>query len=125
MSEIVVDQKSVQQYGALCFGETPEAPKIPSDHEERDETVDDPRDWPIFGLSPRRPADATPGGGWHKLMQDGPGIHVIRAPPGIRRCRKRFPEMAQRDSLWLALIEAARRRGTGPWAATAEIYANG
>ncbi|ULJ81603.1 MULTISPECIES: hypothetical protein [Rhizobium] len=28
MSEIVVDQKSAQQYGALCFGETPEAPKL-------------------------------------------------------------------------------------------------
>ncbi|MEY9380468.1 hypothetical protein [Rhizobium leguminosarum] len=48
---------------------------------------------------------------YDKLMQNGNGARLVVAVflLQVRRCRKRFPEMAERDSSWLAPFEAARR----------------
>jgi 8-oxo-dGTP pyrophosphatase MutT (NUDIX family) len=86
-----------------------------------------PKGWPISGLKPRKVAEREaweeagvigrakkkPFGKflYDKLMQDGSGARPVVAVflLEVRRSRKRFPEMAQRASVWLTPSEAARR----------------
>ncbi|NKL37604.1 NUDIX domain-containing protein [Rhizobium leguminosarum bv. viciae] len=127
MNEIDVYPKPIQQYGALCFRNTPKGPQVLliTTRETRRWMI--PKGWPISGLKPRKVAEREaweeagvigrakkkPFGEflYDKLMQDGTGARPVVAVflLEVRRSRKRFPEMAQRDSVWLTPIEAARR----------------
>ncbi|MHC2568589.1 NUDIX hydrolase [Rhizobium leguminosarum] len=127
MNDIVVAPKPIQQYGALCFRNTPKGPKVLliTTRETRRWMI--PKGWPISGLKPRKVAEREaweeagvigrakkkPFGEffYDKLMQDGSGTRPLVAVflLEVRRNRKRFPEMAERDSVWLTPVEAARR----------------
>ncbi|MFF0924345.1 NUDIX hydrolase [Rhizobium leguminosarum] len=140
MNEIGVYPKPIQQYGALCFRNTPKGPQVLliTTRETRRWMI--PTGWAISVLKPRKVAEReawenvgvsgrakkSPGEFlYDKVMQDGSGARPVVAVflLEVRRCRKRFPEMAERDSVWPTPVEAARRvEGAGPGVPAAEEF---
>ncbi|QND41528.1 NUDIX hydrolase (plasmid) [Rhizobium leguminosarum bv. viciae] len=119
--------RPIQQYGALCFRNTPVGPRVLLITTRETGRWMIPKGWPISGLKPRKVAEREaweeagvigkahkkPFGEfvYDKVMQDGSGARPVVAVflLEVRRCRKRFPEMEERESAWLAPFEAARR----------------
>ncbi|TCL66318.1 NUDIX hydrolase [Rhizobium sp. BK251] len=116
-----------QQYGALCFRSTLDGPEVLLITTRETKRWMIPKGWPISGLKPRKVAEREaweeagvvgrvrrkPFGDfvYDKRLNDGsevrPIVEVFLIE--VRRCRKHFPEMAEREAMWLTPADAARR----------------
>ncbi|WP_426232209.1 NUDIX hydrolase [Pararhizobium sp. DWP3-4] len=126
-TDVEVVLQKIQQYGALCFRATSAGPEVLLITTRRTKRWMIPKGWPISGLKPRRVAklEAWEEAGvigrvkkkcfgsfiYAKVLNDGSevrpnvGVFLIK----VRRMRKRFPEMAEREAVWLAPAAAAGR----------------
>ncbi|WP_426131309.1 NUDIX hydrolase [Pararhizobium sp. PWRC1-1] len=117
----------LDQYGALCFRGTLDGPEVLLITTRETKRWMIPKGWPISGLKPSKVAERE---AWEeagvvgrvkkksfgsfiydKVLNDGSEVRPIVGVflLEVRRMRKRFPEMAERDAVWLKPTDAARR----------------
>lgn len=117
----------IRQYGALCVRNTSAGPEVLLITTRERGRWMIPKGWPIAGLKPRKVAERE---AWEeagvvgtakktlfgefmydKLLRDGQevrplvGVFLVK----VRKKSKRYPEMAERNTIWVTPSEAAHR----------------
>jgi len=117
----------VRQFGALCLRTMSDGPEVLLITTRETKRWMIPKGWPIRGLAPRKVAkrEAWEEAGaigkvqrrlfgkfrYAKVLVDGQEVrplvevYILK----VRRLKKHFPEMTQRDLIWLKPAEAAKR----------------
>jgi len=116
----------LKQVGALCVRETPDGPEVLLITTRDSKRWMIPKGWPILGLSSHKTAERE---AWEeagvigkvkrklyghfryvKVLDDGRGIELVVAVHllKVQRQKKQFPEMGERNVVWMTPTEAAK-----------------